>query len=200
MCTYHENIIFLFSSPTLSTGDRHPYTINAIITSPNKTSGIHADTNVSNHCQRRTTSNIISPVSNILNTNGDLIIQTNGDSNSSRHTHKRRSVSAATTSTTTYLSATEKNTRAARTNSSSAVPMRSKSSNNITNSKRCHSPSTVPLLVSNKNSHQRKKQKFSHYWVLFGKSQRKLVSIDVSRKQITIESNHLLFVRIFHKG
>jgi hypothetical protein len=94
--------------------------------------------------------------------------------------HKRRSVSAATTSATTFISITGKNSRSARTNSSSAIPIQSKSSTHITNTKRSHSPGSIILVGSNKNSSQRKKQKVSHHWALFGKSEQKLVSIDVS--------------------
>jgi hypothetical protein len=89
-------------------------------------------------------------------------------------------VSAATASATTYLSITGKNSRATRTNSSSAIPIRSKSSTYIINSKRSHSPTSVNLIGSNKNLSQRKKQKFSHCWALFGKSEQKFVSTDVS--------------------
>jgi hypothetical protein len=94
--------------------------------------------------------------------------------------HKRRSVSAATASATTYISITGKNSRTARTNSSSAIPIRSKSSTHVTSTKRSHSPSSIILVGSNKNPSQRKKQKISHHWALFGKSEQKLVSIDVS--------------------
>ena len=92
---------------------------------------------------------------------------------------KRRSVSAATASATTFISLTGKNSRSARTNSSSAISMRSKSSTQIPNTKRSHSPSSIILVGSNKNPSQRKKQKVSHHWALFGKSEQKLVSIDV---------------------
>lgn len=94
--------------------------------------------------------------------------------------HKRRSVSAATASATTFISITDKNSRTSRTNSSSAISSRSKSSTHITNTKRSHSPSSIILVGSNKNLSQRKKQKISHHWALFGKSEQKLVSIDVS--------------------
>lgn len=97
----------------------------------------------------------------------------------SKSMDKRRSVSAATTSATTFISLTGKNSRSARTNSSSAISMRSKSSTQIPNSKRSHSPSSIILVGSNKNPSQRKKQKVSHHWALFGKSEQKLVSIDV---------------------
>lgn len=106
---------------------------------------------------------------------------------SSRRTHKRRSVSAATASATTFISITGKNSRNARTNSSSAIPIQSKSSTHI---KRSHSPSSIILIGSNKNPSQRKKQKISHYWALFGKSEQKLVLIDVRN---FIERNYLFF-------
>ena len=139
------------------------------------------------HAQRPrgTSSNIISPVSNILSTNGESSANAHDAADlgqSSRLSNKRRSVSAATASATTFLTLTGKNSRAKRTNSSSAIHGRSKSSNNVTNSKRAHSPSSVhlPGTTTKNNSTQRKKQKFSHYWALFGKSEQKLVSIDVS--------------------
>lgn len=174
--------MFFFSSPTHSTGDRTPYTINSIITSPTKITNV-ANLNV--HRPRGTTSNIISPVSNILSTNGELLTKKLDVDlgNSSRHSQKRRSVSAATSSATTFLSLTGKNSRSKRTNSSSAIHGRSKSSINVTNSKRAHSPLSVnlPGTTAKNNTNQRKKQKFSHYWALFGKSEQKLVLIDVKK-------------------
>lgn len=120
-------------------------------------------------------SNIISPVSNILSSNGG---------NRQGDLKKRRSVSAATASATTFLSLTGKNSRSTRTNSSSAIHGRSKSSTHSSNSKRSHSPPALSFAAATttttKNNHQRKKQKFSHCWALFGKSEHKLVSIDVS--------------------
>ncbi|CAF5216986.1 unnamed protein product, partial [Rotaria magnacalcarata] len=101
------------------------------------------------------------------------------DHKNSHRIYKRRSVSAATATATTYISINDKNSRTARTNSSSAVSVRSKSSTNITNPKRSHSPHSMTLMGSNKSPGQRKKQKISHYWALFGKCEQKLVSIDV---------------------
>lgn len=174
------NVVLLFSSPTHSTNDRTPYTINSIITSPTKITNV-ANSNVQR--ARGTTSNAISPVSNILSTNGEnLTKKMDVDlGNSSRHSQKRRSVSAATSSATTFLSLTGKTGRTKRTNSSSAIHSRSKSSINVTNSKRAHSPSSINLsgTMTKNNTNQRKKQKFSHYWALFGKSEQKLVLIDV---------------------
>ena len=174
----------ILSSPTHSTGDRAPCTIGSIITSPTKSSAINLSTSPLNQRQRLAyptgvTTTIISPVSNILSANGELAALSDDEHRSSKCNHKRRSVSA-TASATTLISITGKNARSARTTSSSALPVRSKSSTYIPNSKRSHSPSSVTLLGSNKNPSQRKKQKFSHYWALFGKSEQKLVSIDVS--------------------
>ena len=91
----------------------------------------------------------------------------------SRRVLKRRSVSAATVNTTTIISRTDKNFRGKRTISASSIPLRS-------NKKRSHSSASVTLPLSNKNSNQRKKPKISNYWILFGKSEQKLVSIDVN--------------------
>jgi hypothetical protein len=131
---------------------------------------------------------IISPVSNILSSNGEITVRSDND-HKFRRMHKRRSVSAATASATTYISITGKNSRAARTNSSSAIPMRSKSSTYMTNTKRAHSPSSVTLMGANKNPSQRKKQKVSHYWALFGKSEQKLVLIDVCHLLLFFEKD-----------
>ncbi|CAF5147136.1 unnamed protein product, partial [Rotaria magnacalcarata] len=103
------------------------------------------------------------------------------DHKNSHRIYKRRSVSAATATATTYISINDKNSRTARTNSSSAVSVRSKSSTNITNPKRSHSPHSMTLMGSNKSPGQRKKQKISHYWALFGKCEQKLVSIDADK-------------------
>ena len=158
-----------------------PHAINSIISSPTKFSGVNTSVQ-----RPRTThpvgssSNIISPVSNILSVNGELILNIDVDSNALGRIKKRRSVSAAIGSATTFVSLIGKNSRGARTNSSSVIPMRSKSSTQIINTKRSHSPSSMSLMSSSKNSSQRKKQKFSHYWALFGKSEQRLVSIDVN--------------------
>jgi hypothetical protein len=113
-------------------------------------------------------------VSNIPNSNGDLPVD-GGDGNhkSSRRVPNRRSVSAATANTTTIISTAERSSRGTRTKSASTIPIRSKSS---INRKRSYSPVSISLSVTN---NQKKRQKVSH-WVLFGKSERKLVSIDVS--------------------
>lgn len=81
-----------------------------------------------------------------------------------RRVLKRRCVSAAATNTPTIVSITGRNSRGKRTNSA-------------TNRKRSYSPASITLPLSNNN--QRKKQKVSHHWILFGKSEQKLVSIHV---------------------
>lgn len=179
-------MFYLFSSPTPSLGDKNLNTIHSIITSPTKYAGVNLSTSPS---RPRLTNpsgpfgGIISPVSNILSTNGDLSFDCDLNHKNAHRIHKRRSVSAATGSATTYISINDKNSRTARTNSSSAISIRSKSSTNMTNTtnpKRSHSPHSMTLLGLNKSPGQRKKQKISHYWALFGKSEQKLVSIDVS--------------------
>ncbi len=87
------------------------------------------------------------------------------DNPSTRRVPKRRSVSAATTNCPTIFSITGRNSRGKRTNSAS-------------NRKRSYSPASITLPLSNNN--QRKKQKILHYWILFGKSEQKLVSIHVN--------------------
>lgn len=176
----------LFSSPASSTGDRAGYTINSIIASPTKAPGSNPNVNLLAQRARGTPANVISPVSNILNSNGERSLENDVNQATARRKHKRRSVSAATASATTYLSIADRNSRAARTNSSSAISVRSKSSNTLTSNKRSHSPSSVNLLGPNKNVTQRKKQKVSHHWALFGKSEQKLVTIDVSSKRIRL--------------
>jgi len=125
--------------------DRTSYSINSIITNNQVTSS---------------TSTIISPVSNILNSNGET--------KSSRRAHKRRSVSATTANSTTIISM--KNSRSSRTNSCTA--------------KRSHSPSLMNFNETTKNPSQKKKQKVSLCWVLFGKSEQKLVSIDSDKPPV----------------
>ncbi len=110
-------------------------------------------------------------MTNIRSSNGNSPV---GDQKSSRRVPKRRSISAATAdSTTTTISITGKSSRGQRTNSASCIPIRSKSS---INKKRLHSPASITLPLSNK----RKKQVISHYWILSGKSEQKLLSIHVS--------------------
>ena len=161
----------LSSSPSPPV-DKSMYTINSIIASPTKL----AHGNLKAH-PPGTTSNIISPVSNILSSNGKSPVGSDAEQKVRRRLHKRRSVSAATGSATTYLSITGKGSRAVRTHSSSAISIRS---TNLTTIKRSHSPTSVTLIGQNKGSNQRKKQKFSHNWALFGKSEQRLVSVDVS--------------------
>ena len=75
-----------------------------------------------------------------------------------RRVLKRRTVSA------TVLSTPSRTSRGKRT--ISATPR-----------KRSYSPSSISLPVS--KTHSKKKQKIEHHWILFGKSEQKLVSIDV---------------------
>ena len=202
----------MFSSTTATVEDRTVNTVNSSITSPTKipTTNLSASLSKRHHSITNSTEEletIISPVSNILSSNGELSFGSE-DRTSSQFIHKRRSVSAATTSATTYISVNEKNSRAARTNSSSAISMQSKTSTHVTNKKRSYSPSSSPLTSSNKNLNQRKKQKFSHYWILSGRSEQKLVLIDVgclskNKKNYTSDIilrliNHQFIVNVIH--
>lgn len=119
-------------------------------------------------------SKVVLPTLNDKNLSADLSIDT---SESFRYIPKRRSVSAATTNSITAISLTERNLRESRTHSASNINSpRTKSS---FNRKRSYSPSSLTLTSPNKPTNQRKKQKVSNYWVLFGKSEQKLVSIHV---------------------
>jgi hypothetical protein len=93
------------------------------------------------------------------------IIANNSSGVDLRRVLKRRSVSAATTSSPTIVSITSRTLRGKRTISA-------------TNRNRSYSPASITLPLSNHN--QRKKQKILHYWILFGKSEPQLVSIDVN--------------------
>ena len=93
-----------------------------------------------------------------------------------RYASRRRGVSATTTTTTTTRTVVKRTTRGARTQSSSVIPTRSKS---LADRKRSHSSTSVTLPVSQKSTSQRKKQKITHYWTLFGKFERQLVSLKV---------------------
>lgn len=75
-----------------------------------------------------------------------------------RRVLKRRTVSA------TILSTPSRTSRGKRTVSATAR-------------KRSYSPSSISLPVS--KTHPKKKQKIEHHWILFGKSEQQLVSIDV---------------------
>ena len=90
-----------------------------------------------------------------------------------RRSPKRRSISATASNS---ISIIDKNRREKRTNSASNSPLRMKC---IINRKRSLSPSSITLPILNKNSKRRKKQKIIHYWILFGKSEQKLVFIHV---------------------
>ncbi|CAM4799688.1 unnamed protein product [Rotaria magnacalcarata] len=153
------------SSPTSLIREQVPYTNNSTTISPRKTI---------NSNESRT----ILPVLNDQNLNANVSIE---NKTSSERIAKRRSVSAATTNSITAISLTDKNTHEKRTHSASNISARSKSS---VNRKRFYSPSSITLALPNKNVHQRKKQKISHYWLLFGKSEQKLVSIHTDKPPV----------------
>ena len=90
-----------------------------------------------------------------------------------RYVKKRRGVSATTPTTAAAL---DRSTRVTRTQSSSVIPTRSRS---LADRKRSHSSTSVTLPVSQRSTSQRKKQKITHHWTLFGKFERQLVSIKV---------------------
>ncbi|CAF3007434.1 unnamed protein product [Rotaria socialis] len=153
------------SSPTALIREQVPYTNNSMAISPRKT----IDSNES-----RT----ILPVLSDQNLNANVSID---NKTSPECVAKRRSVSAATTNSIRAISLTDKNIREKRTHSASNISARSKSS---ANRKRSYSPSSIALALPNKNVNQRKKQKISHYWILFGKSEQKLVSIHADKPPV----------------
>ena len=86
---------------------------------------------------------------------------------SPRRILKRRTVSA------TVLSTPSRTSRGKRT--ISATPR-----------KRSYSPTSISLPLS--RTQARKKQKIRHHWILFGKSEQKLVSIDVGVLSLRIQN------------
>jgi hypothetical protein len=123
----------------------------------------------------------------INNNNQPSPVSNLNDNSPIRRVPKRRCVSA---STPTIISIAGRNSRGKRTNSAS-------------NRKRSHSPASIKLSF--------KKQKNLHYWILFGKSEQKLVSIhvnnflffDFEKKKFFIENfrliNHQSFANVIHQ-
>ncbi|CAF3403956.1 unnamed protein product [Rotaria sp. Silwood1] len=143
------------SAPTPSIGDKVSQTDNSTITPSRKT--------INNNQSR-----IILSASNNLNVNDNSSVD---NQKSSECIPKRRSTSSTTANSITNISIANKNSDEKRTHSVSNISLRSKSS---INKKRSYSPT---LTLSSKNSNQRKKQKILNYWILFGKSEQKFVSI-----------------------
>ncbi|CAF2658388.1 unnamed protein product [Rotaria sp. Silwood2] len=150
------------SSSSSSICDNIPQINNSMITIPEKI--------INNNPSRI----ILSP-SNNLNLNDNSSI---GNKKTSECIiSKRRTISSTTANSITNISIADEK----RTHSVSNISLRSKSS---INKKRSYSPT---LSLSNKNSVQRKKQKISNYWILFGKSEQKLVSIHSDKPPVIRE-------------
>ncbi|CAF0872904.1 unnamed protein product [Rotaria sordida] len=114
---------------------------------------------------------IISPRKTINNNQSRIILSTSNNldnKKSLKYIPKRRTISATTANSIRTISIIDKNLRKKRTNSASNISLQS--------------------TLSNKNSHQRKKQKkISNYWILFGKSEKKLVSIHSDKPPVIRE-------------